>query len=65
MDLNCVHLFISCTVFQNIFPLCFDASRRMLFYHTPFLLDTNLMDMREASERARNRNKWRMIVAQF
>ena len=23
------------------------------------------MDMREASERARNRNEWRMIVTQF
>ena len=28
-------------------------------------LNDSRMDMREASERARNRNEWRMIVMQF
>ena len=28
-------------------------------------LNDRRMDMREASERARNRNEWRMIVTQF
>ena len=28
-------------------------------------LNNRRMDMREASERARNRNEWRMIVTQF
>ena len=28
-------------------------------------LNDRRMDMREASEHARNRNKWRMIVTQF
>ena len=29
------------------------------------VLNDRRMDMREASERARNRNEWRMIVTQF
>ena len=28
-------------------------------------LNDRRLDMREASERARNRNEWRMIVTQF
>ena len=36
---------------------CMDGVKRAL--------NDSRMDMREASERARNRNEWRMIVTQF
>ena len=45
------YVFDNCTLFSH-----FGVTRA---------LNDRRMDMREASERARNRNEWRMIVTQF